>query len=440
MNAGHAPAHSNPKEIMDVRIEKLIYGGEGLGHEGGQTVFVPFVLPGETVSVRAVERRKKFVRGRIEQIVTPAPERVAAPCPHFTVCGGCHYQHIPYETQLTHKTEILRETLRRMGRVEWTGAIHTHSSPPFGYRNRAQWKVRPAGDVVGIGYFRAGSSALCAVEECGVLSPLLAKTLDALRGMIRDAALPAALLREVEAFADHADEKILLAASFNKFDGSPGKMAETFRAAIPWTESLLLHESSRDRFQLDGPGFLDYSVGEIALRVGHLSFFQVNRHLLSEMVQHVVGTEEGALALDLYSGVGLFSVPLARRFARVVAVESNEAAARDLEANATRHGGENQVVNADVQKFLSACPDAPDLVVVDPPRAGLEKEIVADLLRIAPRQIAYLSCDPSTLGRDLGLLTAADAAPGYDIAEIRLFDVFPQTYHIETLVRLMKRA
>src|SRR5271154_6267157 len=128
---------------MEITIEKLIYGGEGLAHHDGSTIFVPFVLPAERIAAAAVEQKKKFIRARVERMLEPSPDRASAPCPHFGICGGCDYQHIPYESQLKYKTEILRETLRRIGRIEWPGEITAHASPPWSYRNRAQWKVRP---------------------------------------------------------------------------------------------------------------------------------------------------------------------------------------------------------------------------------------------------------------------------------------------------------
>src|SRR4029077_15350870 len=170
---------------MEVRIEKLVYGGDGLAHHEGNTVFVPLVLPGELVSIVPVSRKKKFGRGRLERVIEPSPERVPAPCPHFGVCGGCQYQHIPYEAQVRYKTEILRETLGRIGRIQWAGAIETQASPPFGYRNRAQWKLRAdqkgAAGSAGIGYFEMGSTKLCDVTECSILSPRLADAFSRLR-------------------------------------------------------------------------------------------------------------------------------------------------------------------------------------------------------------------------------------------------------------------
>ena len=433
---------------MDITIEKLIYGGEGLAHHEGSTVFVPFVLPAERVAVEAVEQKKKFVRARVERILQAAPERTAARCPHFGVCGGCDYQHIPYEAQLKFKSEILRETLRRIGRIEWAGEIAAHGSPAWEYRNRAQWKVRPlenSGDAgadngadgvakLGIGYFRANSTALCAVEDCSIVSPLLLKTLLALRAALAAGALPRGL-REIEAFVDAADTKLLLTATFAGFPSRAAEHAETFRRVVPEIASLLFHDPSHDRMELYGPGFLEYAAGGISYRVGHFSFFQVNRFLVEELARVVVeGEEGGRLAIDLFAGVGLFSIPLAKRFARVLAVESNPAAARDLETNMRGHGT-IEVRSTEVEQFLKRNKERPELVVLDPPRAGLTPESVERLGRLAPARITYVSCEPPTLARDLVLFGKA----GYDCTEVHLFDLFPQTFHMETVVRLRRR-
>jgi 23S rRNA (uracil1939-C5)-methyltransferase len=435
---------------LDITIEKLIYGGEGLAHHDGATVFVPFVLPAERVAVEAVEQKKKFVRGRVERILSAAPERVEARCPHFGVCGGCDYQHIAYEAQLKFKSQILRETLRRIGKIEWTGEITAHGSQPWAYRNRAQWKVRPleiAGDdaaaesgadggaQLGIGYFRANSTALCAVENCSIISPLLLKTLLSLRAALAAGALPRGL-REIEALVDAADARLLLTATFAGFPSRAAEHAETFRRVVPEIASLLFHDPSHDRMELYGPGYLEYTAGGISYRVGHFSFFQVNRFLLEDLAREVVEREQGGrLALDLFAGVGLFSIPLARKFARVLAVESNPAAARDLETN-MRGQGAIEVRSAEVEQFLKRHKERPELVVLDPPRAGMTPESVERLGRLRPERITYISCEPPTLARDLALLGKA----GYECAEVHLFDLFPQTFHMETVVRLRRRG
>ncbi|MGH9714268.1 MAG: 23S rRNA (uracil(1939)-C(5))-methyltransferase RlmD [Candidatus Acidiferrales bacterium] len=428
---------------FETTIEKLIYGGEGLAHHGGSTVFVPFVLPAERVRAAPVEEKKKFIRARSEQILEASPQRVGPRCPHYTVCGGCDYQHIPYEAQLTYKAEILRETLRRLGKIEWTGAITSHRSQPWAYRNRAQWKVRPLEQAdgaetdkskLGIGYFRANSTALCAVEDCSIVSPLLLKTLLTLRGALASGALPRQL-REIEAFANADDSKLLLTATFAGFPSRITEVADKIRATVPEIESLLLHDPSHERMELSGPGFVSYNVGGTGYRVGHFSFFQVNRFLVEELAREVADSEEsGRLALDLFAGVGLFSTPLADHFERVIAVEANPAAGRDLESNVAGKRAV-EVRTSDVERVLDRCKERPDLVVLDPPRAGMEAGALVKLARLSPARITYVSCEPPTHARDLAVLHEK----GYDISEVHLFDLFPQTFHMETVVRLRRR-
>jgi 23S rRNA (uracil1939-C5)-methyltransferase len=327
------------RAFVELTIDKLVYGGEGLGHHQGDPIFVPFVLPGEQIEAALVERKKKFVRAALGRVLNASPERVAAPCPHFAVCGGCDYQHIPYQGQLQYKSEILRETLRRLGRLEWTAEIKTHASPPWNYRNRAQWKVRPMGDSeavrtpgeagtqpLAIGYFRANSTALCAIKECIIVSPLLQRTFLALQRALAGGAFPRQL-REIEVFANASDTKLLFTATFSGFAPRATELMERFRSTVPEIESLLLFDPTRGRMELWGPGFIEYPTLDRKYRVGHFSFFQVNRFLVAELVQEVTeaptgsGRDRQLLALDLFAGVGLFSLPLASQYERVVAVE-----------------------------------------------------------------------------------------------------------------------
>ncbi|HVA94813.1 MAG TPA: 23S rRNA (uracil(1939)-C(5))-methyltransferase RlmD [Candidatus Dormibacteraeota bacterium] len=430
---------------MEVRIEKLVYGGDGLAHHDGQTVFVPLVLPGELVRIESATRKKKFVRGRLEQVLEASPERIAAPCPHFGRCGGCQYQHIPYEAQVRYKTEILRETLGRTGRIQWTGPIEAHASPPFGYRNRAQWKLRPrkdgAADLPGIGYFEAGSTRLCPVDECAILSPRLAETFAQLRALVASSGILSAI-DEIEAFADSANEKVLLNLSADRLTDSAESIAAALRRAVPNAESILIQDRHADTFGLFGPGFLTYSAGGAEFRVGHLSFFQVNRYMVDTLVDAVLGDSRGRLALDLFAGVGLFAVPLTSRFDRVIGVEANLAAAKDLEVNLQASGGKSPTPrHATAEAFLMHWHETPDLVVLDPPRAGLDPDLLTQIKKLNPWRINYVSCDPATLARDLAGLVGSGEAPGpYEIRDINLFDIFPQTYHMEVLVRLKRRT
>ncbi len=424
---------------LRLSIEKLIYGGEGLAHADGSTVFVPYVLPGEEVRANVKSRKKKLVWAELLEVSSRK-----AKCGHFQKCGGCHYQHIPATEQLKLKKDILLETLSRLGGVTWDGAIVEHSAEPYGYRNRAQWAMR-SGMPRALGYFLPESSVIVPIDECPVLSPRLAHTFAQLQDMARSGTLPAGV-QEIEAFADSADEKIALNVAFEKFPKPAAELASAFRTALPQIESLLLLDQKKDRFELTGPGFLTHEAGGYKYRVSHLSFFQVNRFLVEDLLKTVTANAHGALALDLYSGVGFFTLPLAKTFQKVVNVDANLAATRDLYANAEMAGVTITSHNVHVEEFLRKTEEKPDFVVLDPPRAGLGAEAAVELAELGAKEIVYLSCDPSTLARDLAVLTGSPRKPKeitgpgirYEIAEMHLFDLFPQTFHIETLVRLRR--
>jgi len=368
---------------VELRIEKWVYGGAALARLEGQIVLVPYVLPGETIRARLASRARGLLRASPLEIVSAAPGRVTPPCPYFGRCGGCHYQHADYEIQLAGKAEILRETLRRVGKIETPVRIDTISGEPYGYRNRIQLHV----EGPRAGFREAGSHRLCPVQQCPVASPRLNRA-----------------LRE-----DIAGRR--------------------FARRI---ETLELFTNERDLQGPGSPAAIDYQVGPHAYRVSRGSFFQVNRHLLEPLVERVAKGASGRLALDLYAGAGLFSLPLAERFDQVVAVEGGRSAHGDLVYNARRAGLPVRAEHAAVDAFLESFPARPDLVVADPPRAGLDKGAVSGLLRLQAPRLVMVSCDPATLARDLSRLLAA----GYQIERLTMADLFPQTYHIETVVDL----
>ena len=450
-------------------IEKLVYGGDGLTHADGNTVFVPYVLPGEGVRAVTKTKKKKLIWTKLVEVTSPSTERIAPSCPHFQVCGGCHYQHIPAAEQVRLKIEILRETLSRLGGVQWNGEITAHSGESYGYRNRAQWAVR-SGMPRALGYFLPESSMILPIDTCPILSPRLLETFTLLQEMARGGKLPVGIL-EIEAFTDSADKKVALNVAFDKFPAPAEEIAGLFRKELPRLESLLLLDQKKDRFELTGPGFLVHEVSGFMYQVSHLSFFQVNRFLTEGLLKAVTDGAKGDLALDLYAGVGFFTLPLAQTFERVVSVDANLAATRDLFANAKNAGVDVVSHNEHAEEFLKNTTERPDFVVLDPPRAGLGTAAAAALASLGAAEIVYLSCDPSTLARDLAVLTGSqrksretlsevgvgagtqsgngvggevggNSATGvsnrYEITEMAMFDLFPQTFHIETLVRLRR--
>jgi 23S rRNA (uracil1939-C5)-methyltransferase len=389
-----------------VTVEKLVYGGDGLARLEGRVVLAPFVLPGERIRARAEREKPGLVRARALEVLEPAAERVAAPCPVFGRCGGCHYQHAPYEYQLAAKRAILAEDLRRLGKIEPPVEIAVVAGEPWGYRNRAQLHVEGAK----IGYREARSHKLCGVDECPIGSPKINEAIGALNGMLRDGRWPR-FLRSLEVFTDERQ------AQLNVLETQRPVARRFFDWCAETIPGLV-------------QGALDY---EGRFRVSRNSFFQVNRFLLDHLVETALEGAEGETALDLYAGVGLFSLAMARRFREVVAVESGSGAVRDLEFNAERAGLANvRAEQRTAEAYLEGLDHAPDFVLLDPPRAGLGKMVVRRLAELRPRQVTIAACDPATLARDLAGLTAA----GYRVEKMTLVDLFPQTFHLETVVGL----
>jgi 23S rRNA (uracil1939-C5)-methyltransferase len=414
---------------------KLVYGGDALGFAAGRTVLAPRVLPGERAEVEEVRRQKGVVHARPLRILEPAPARVEPACAYFGRCGGCQYQHLDYAAQLAAKVEILRETLRRLGQVKWEGPIAVHSGPAWNYRNQARLQVGTAPDgAPAIGFFAEESNRLVPIDACPILSPRLNAVLAALRREPFIRQLPVG--GEVELLADDRDERVLLTLAGKCRGADAEALAERCLAEIDGVATAAVAPESG--VKVFGEPHLAYRVGACTYRVGPTAFFQSARFLLPELVSTVTGGVSGATAIDLYAGVGLFTLPLAPHFEQVIAVEAHPPAAADLAVNARAAAGTNiRAVAATAFDFLRRYARVePDLVVVDPPRGGVEAEALKLLLELRPRRLHYVSCGPPTLARDLGLLLRH----GYRLDGLEMFDCFPQTYHIESLARLSRRA
>jgi 23S rRNA (uracil1939-C5)-methyltransferase len=434
-------------------IEKLIYGGDGLARlptaspgnaspadkdrGRGKAVFVPFVLAGEKIEAALTEEKPGFARAKVETILEPSPHRISPPCPHFSRCGGCHYQHANYEHQLEIKKEILRENLRRIARLELECEIQLHPSPPWNYRNRSRLQVQMRPEFAA-GYFKFGSHELLQVEECPISSPLTNRGIAALWQAGR-AGKAVEGVREVEFFANADDTKLLL-----EFLCAP----EARRAAVrAWAEDLCTsmpqiagvvafrepQKGVQEPLVAVGASELTYQTKTATYRVSAGAFFQTNRFLIDELVNIVTAGRSGELTLDLYAGVGLFSTALARNIRHIVSVESSQTAATDLKYNLPVNG---KAVQATTEHYLSEQGGrvGAGLIVVDPPRSGLGDAVARALASVGAPRLTYVSCDPATLARDLVPLQAA----GYRVEEVHLVDLFPQTYHLESVLQLVR--
>ena len=422
---------------MNLTIEKLIYGGDGLAHQPeGKAVFVPLVLPGEEVNATIAEEKAGFLRATVDELLTPSEKRIQPGCPYFGRCGGCHYQHTDYENQLDIKRAILRETFRRTGKFEWQEEIVTHAGEPWSYRNRTRVKLQ-FGPEFALGYRRLASHELLPVEKCPISSPTINRMIFHLWELGREQRVPQGI-GEIEFFANHDDSALLL-----EVYGSPPitGLQDFFRdlkIRMPELEGLAAftlagpHSPIAEAKEVFGQSSLLYRAGEREFRVSAGSFFQTNCFLVDELIRAVTSGLSGRMALDLYAGVGLFASHLAKRFHQVFAVESSPAAAGDLQANGQKN---ITAVRATTEQFLQKSLNLnPDVVIADPPRAGMGEATTKLLAALRVPSIVYLSCDPTTLARDLRLLLDF----GYRVEQVHLIDLFPQTFHIESLVRLVR--
>jgi len=398
-------------------------------------MFVPFVLEGEAVEATVTEEKPGFVRARAEQIAAGSAHRIQAGCPYYGACGGCHYQHSSYEHQLEIKKSILKENLRRIAKLELEAEPVVHASKPWNYRNRSRFKVRSQPEFA-LGYYRFNSHELLPVEQCPISSAAINRAIQQLWEMGRSRTVHAEL-QEIEIFANAEDDQLLVELCCDRAceEKAALEIAEAVKASVTAAVGVTAFRSSgpgqSEKIATIGAGELVCETESASYRVSAGTFFQANWHVMDELVRIVTEGVSGETALDLYAGVGLFSSVLAGSFAQVYAVESSPTAQEDLAYNSPANV---RAVRSTTDQFLKnkGRKLRPDLVVVDPPRGGLGEVVVRSLGALGARAVTYVSCDPATLSRDLaGLLKA-----GYRIQQAHVVDLFPQTYHIESVFRL----
>ncbi len=421
---------------MLVRIEKLVYGGEGLGRVDGRVIFVPLVLPGEAVTAEPVKEQPGLAHARLVEVLEPSSLRVDALCPYFGRCGGCHYQHTGYADQLRFKTEILRETLARIGKFE-PPEPEVIAGEPWNYRNRTQLKTEKSGGAFRLGYFELGSNRLLPVDVCPISSPAINRVIPQLCHLGQRPDFPVGK-GQIEILASHDDTVLLL--NVTSATAWPETLLSAARERIPGLVSIAVFSAPERPPRIFGKGHLTYRAGGLDYRVSHGSFFQVNRCLIDSFAAAATDGLSGERALELYAGAGYFTLPLARRFGSIAAVESSQRALRDLDSNRMRAGCSNvEVHHAPSEQFLQQWNarkgKTPDAVLLDPPRAGLGRQAAERLAAVGANSIVYVSCDPATLARDLAALLGR----GYRLARLRMLDLFPQTFHIEAIANLEKR-
>lgn len=394
-----------PDITLDVTIDRIVGDGKGIGFADGKTVFVSRTAAGDHVKARVTRASKNVLHAVPEKIYTPSEMRIQPPCPYYDRCGGCDLMHISYADQLETKVGVIEDSLRRIAKLESWPEIRIVGSPnEFGYRSRAEWQVSAENEIVG--YFAENSKIIVDIEECPILTPMTNTLLQTLRDDVSAGLVPAT-----------AREYRGVATDFN----------------------TALEQTSTERSAI-----LQQKVGENEYRFSAESFFQANIPIAEHLVRGVMHIAMQAragngYALDLYAGVGLFAVPLAKLFKRVIAVENHKPAVGFLKENLEHAGAlkRSKVMSQSVEHWVSGDVSKYGrvaMMVFDPPRTGAGKRAIDGMLRIAPTHIAAVSCDPATFARDIAGLVEG----GYTIESLTAYDMFPQTHHVEVLAHLKR--
>jgi 23S rRNA (uracil1939-C5)-methyltransferase len=403
-----------PLEAIEVQLTGWAYGGEALGRaEDGRMVFAPFCMPGERVSGELIEDRARWARILPQEWLQISPDRIEAQCPHFTMCGGCHYQHLTYQQQLTIKAAIVKEQLQRIGGLDDPPVADTIPSPrSWDYRNHMRYQVLPNGSL---GLVRFRDTSPFALETCHLPEPDLQDVWSRI-DLPKGTSIEQVGIR----MGTHGDPMIIL----------HGDMTLISEVEIDFPASIIWQDGAAWRV-LAGEGAISFEILEHTFRVSPPSFFQVNSGILSDLVEQVLSAlnlESGMNFFDLYAGVGLFSAYASQKGARVFAVEESNSACADFEANLEKFNNVS-LYEAPVEVALPAIDASADVILVDPPRAGLSKATLDAIHYHHPEHLVYLSCDLGTLARDAKRLRAG----GYQLERVTPVDIFPQTFHIETL-------
>lgn len=382
-------------KIFEVEIQRLLPGGVGLAHAEGLTLFVSLAAPGDVVRVKLDRVQGTVGFASIVEVLKPSAVRVEPPCPYFGRCGGCDFQQLTYEAQLQTKVEMIRDCLHRIAKLEVGDIPITPSVNEWHYRSRATWQLDSAARL--LGYFERGTNRICDVEYCAVLAPQLQHTLEKIRTYV--AAKTSRQPKHIDAVLGNEGLSV-----------SP--------AIASFTARVISRRIADENYTFSAD-----------------TFFQINHEMLEPLIAAAMGDVTGQKAIDLYCGAGLFTLPMARRFARVTGVEANARAAEFARRNVAAAKLENiEIANLDVADWLkhSRSFEVLEFLLLDPPRVGCENAVIAGILAMRPRRIAYVSCDPATLARDLKKLIAEN----YTLDSVAAFDMFPQTHHVETVARL----
>lgn len=403
-------------QSVDLHLTAMAHGGTALGRHGGQVIFVPYTIPGERVRVELVESHTRWARARLLEVLEPSPHRVEPPCPFFGPgrCGGCHFQHIAYQAQAEFKRDVVIDQLGRLGGLQDANVLDIiGAAEPWGYRNHAQFSVAADGNL---GFLSADTHHVVPVRECLILDPLLDDVWAAL-----DMQWPQ--LHRLSLRCGSATGDLMAIFELDHY--------EDFGIEVDFPVSCVILLADGEVVVLMGNAHIVDHVAGRDYRISAGSFFQVNTagaEALVALLGDFSAPTGGETLVDVYCGVGLFGLSLVDRVGRVIGIEADPSAAADFRHNAEGLDGV-ELVEDKAGSALAGMEGAVDLMVLDPPRSGLGERVISEIARLAPPRLAYVSCDPATLARDARHLTTE----GYELREVQPVDLFPQTYHVESV-------
>ena len=401
----------------------MAHGGAALGRHEGRAVFVPHAIPGERVRAEIIESHAHWVRARLLEVLETSPDRIVPPCPYFgpEQCGGCHFQHIRYEAQVEFKRQVVIDQLDRIGGLAGANVQEAiGAAEPWHYRNHVQFSVAEGGHMA---FQRAGSHQLIPIESCLIIDPQLDDLWAAL-----DVDWPQ--LRQLTLRCGSATGDLMAVFELDHY--------EDFDIEVDFPVSCVVRLADGESVVLMGNPYLVEQAAGRDYRVSAGSFFQVNTagaEVLINLVEGYLAPTGGETLVDLYCGVGLFGLALAGRVGQVIGVEADRSAADDFRHNAQGLSSVRLIAQA-AEAALPRIegPLREGLVVLDPPRAGAGAQVIAEIIRLEPRRIAYVARDPATLARDARQLVES----GYRLAELQPIDLFPQTYHVESVALFVR--
>ncbi len=410
--------HNEGEKRMPItlKITALAHGGEGIGRHEGRAIFVPYTIPGETVRVEIGEEARRFARARLIEVIEPSPARILPHCPHFGPgrCGGCHFQQIAYPTQARLKSLVVVDQLRRIGKLDAPPVLEPiPDATGWAYRNHARFHIDPEGRP---GFVATDGHTVIPIQNCPILHPNLNDLLERL-----EMRLPYAEWMELRTGTATGDLMLVL----QTVDEEPPALT----LDLPLSVVQVRHDGALA--PLIGLDYIEEKFNGRTFRISATSFYQVNTpqaERLITLVLEALALQEGEAVLDAYAGIGMFTAFLAERNAYITAIESHHIAVADARHNLADFE-RVRVLEGNVETILPSLEARFDAVLVDPPRAGLDRRVLDAIVAAQPGRIAYVSCDPATLARDTRRLLDQ----GYALRWVQPIDLFPQTYHIENV-------